>query len=135
MVIKIRPIILWTELCCLYLLGPIGLTVLLRFELLNISKVPLVFFALFILSIVLLAKTPSFEWRSLLPSSWWPEWRTTVVFLLISATLMGLKIQLTNPNHFFWISQTRTRNLPNCNGPISHTVRYPAGNYIPSSFL
>lgn len=101
MVIKIRPIILWTELCCLYLLGPIGLTALLRFELLDISKVPLVFFALFILSIVLLAKTPSFEWRSLLPSSWWPEWRTIVVFLLISATLMGLTIQLTNPNHFF----------------------------------
>jgi len=100
-VIKIRPIILWTELCCLYLLGPIGLTALLRFELLDISKVPLVFFALFILSTVLLAKTPSFKWRSLLPSSWWPEWRTIVVFLLISATLMGLTIQLTNPNHFF----------------------------------
>jgi membrane protease YdiL (CAAX protease family) len=100
-VIKIRPIILWTELCCLYLLGPIGLTILLRFELLNISTVPLVFFALFILSIVLLAKTPSFKWRSLLPSSWWPEWRAVVVFLLISATLMGLTIQLTNPNHFF----------------------------------
>jgi len=100
-VIKIRRIILWTELCCLYLLGPIGLTALLRFELLDISKVPLVFFALFILSTVLLAKTPSFKWRSLLPSSWWPEWRTIVVFLLISATLMGLTIQLTNPNHFF----------------------------------
>jgi membrane protease YdiL (CAAX protease family) len=100
-VIKIGPVILWTELCCLYLIGPIGLTALLRFELLNISKVPLVFFALFILSILLLAKTPSFKWRSLLPSSWRPEWRIAVVFLLIGATFMISIIQLTNPNHFF----------------------------------
>lgn len=117
------------EFALLYLAAPLGMAGLVAGGIVSPRDIPGAFVILFLFTVVLLFRTPTFRWRSLMTGGLIPDWRIAALFTVVTVSATVALTQLLAP----WAMFSLPRNAPEIWWRV--LFFYPVLSVLPQSLI